>query len=129
MLGPKADRFLVCAVIAVFGVASLAAQQPATTGLYTAEQAEAGRAAYQANCAVCHRADLRGSNEAPPLVGGNFLNAWRNRTTSELVQHIQVTMPPNSPGSVGEQASVSIVAYILQANGGARKRSHRRHKC
>ena len=120
MLGPKADRFLVCAVIAVFGVASLAAQQPATTGLYTAEQAEAGRAAYQANCAVCHRADLRGSNEAPPLVGGNFLNAWRNRTTSELVQHIQVTMPPNSPGSVGEQASVSIVAYILQANGAPR---------
>lgn len=117
MLGRKAYRFLASAAMAAFAIALIAAQQPATTGSYTAAQADAGRAAYQANCAACHQPDLQGSNEAPPLAGSNFLNAWGNRTASELFQRIRNTMPANNPGSVGEQASVSIVAYILQANG------------
>ena len=65
-------RFVGWAGIAVLGVAIAFSQQPAATGIYTAAQAEAGRAAYLANCAECHRPDLTGSFEAPPLSGGNF---------------------------------------------------------
>jgi alcohol dehydrogenase (cytochrome c) len=117
MLGPKAYRLLACGAMAVFGVAISAGQQPARPGTYTVEQASAGRAAYLANCASCHLPDLKGSNEAPPLAGGNFMNMWRNRPTSDLFNRIRNTMPITNPGSLGEQEAVNIVAYILQANG------------
>ncbi|HWW51219.1 MAG TPA: PQQ-binding-like beta-propeller repeat protein [Verrucomicrobiae bacterium] len=113
----KAYRFLVSIAVVAPLLAVAAAQQPATTGPFTAEQAAAGRTAYQANCAACHQPDLRGSNEAPPLAGSNFMTAWRDRTTSELFDRIRQTMPADNPGTVGEQETVDIVAYILQANG------------
>ena len=82
MLGPKAYRFVVCSAMAVFGIAIAAGQEPARTGPYTAEQANAGRAAYQTTCAACHLPDMKGTFEAPPLAGPNFMNMWRNRPTS-----------------------------------------------
>src|SRR6185369_3054417 len=71
-------------------------QQPTGAPVYTAAQATAGRATYQANCASCHVADLGGRNEAPQLAGGDFMNTWRTRTTKDQY--------------------ASIVAYILQQN-------------
>ena len=125
MLKPQAYRFLAGAITSAMmlalGIAVVAAQQPPQQsmriGAYTAEQANGGRTAYQANCAVCHLPDLEGSNEAPPLAGGNFLNTWGNRAISELFDRIQDTMPATNPGSLGDQAATDIVAYILQANG------------
>ena len=121
MLSPKAYRILAWtlppAMLAGLGIAIVSAQQPTAGGPYTAEQANAGRTAYLANCAICHQPDLQGSNEAPPLAGSNFINTWGNRTTRDLVDRIRNTMPANNPGSLGDQAAASIVAYILQANG------------
>jgi len=113
----KSNSLLAWAAVATLGVVLLAAQQPAGTGIFTAAQAEAGRAAFQANCAECHRPDLTGSFEAPPLAGGNFFNAWRGLPVRELVNRIRDTMPPGNPGAVGEQAAVTIVAFLLQSNG------------
>ena len=48
-------------------------------------QADAGRTAYQANCASCHNADLSGSGNAAPLAGSVFMGGWGNRTTQDLV--------------------------------------------
>ena len=45
MFGPKAYRFLAGTGMLALGIAIVAAQQPMTTGPYTAEQADAGRAA------------------------------------------------------------------------------------
>jgi alcohol dehydrogenase (cytochrome c) len=106
-----------CGATALFGMAITSAQQTTRTGPYTAEQASAGRASYQAKCASCHLPDLKGSNEAPPLAGGNFVNTWRNRAVSDLLDRIRNTMPLSSPGSLGEQEAAGIVAYILQMNG------------
>src|ERR1700691_5863709 len=59
-------RMMVTGVlVAICGVVILLAQQrpagPFTpAGPYTAEQATAGRAAYQTNCASCHAPDLSG---------------------------------------------------------------------
>src|SRR5579863_7503162 len=104
-----------CAVLA-----AMAAQQPARPGgAFTAEQATAGRAAYQSTCAGCHLPDLKGSFEAPPLSGANFMNMWRNRPVSDLFNRIRNSMPLTNPGSLSDQDAVNIVAYILQANGGS----------
>ena len=107
------------AAVAVFGlgIALVAGQQPTTT-VFTAQQAAAGRAAYEATCASCHVADLGGRNEAPQLAGGDFMNTWRGRTTQALLEFMQSTMPPDGPPLAPDQYQ-SIVAYILQQNGAA----------
>jgi alcohol dehydrogenase (cytochrome c) len=86
---------------------------------FTDQQAAAGQASYRANCAACHMPDLRGSNEARPLTGADFIGIWGERTVQQLVAYMQLTMPPPpaTPGSLGEQAYVNIAAFLLQANG------------
>jgi PQQ-dependent dehydrogenase (methanol/ethanol family) len=88
-------------------------------GPFTAEQAAAGRASYLANCAGCHLSDLRGANEARPLVGADFMRTWGPRTAQELVGFLGVTMPPPpaAPGSLGPQTYLNLAAFLLNANG------------
>src|SRR5260370_24201641 len=125
MLGRKTHRFVARSAMAVFGIAiapvqlPTRAQQPARTAPYTVEQANAGRETYQVKCATCHLSDLKGSNEASPLAGGNFVNTWRARTTSDLFNRIRNTMPISDPGSLADEEAINIVAYLLQANGAA----------
>ena len=110
-------RLLAWTAIATLGASILFSQQTQVNGFYTAQQANAGRTEYQSNCASCHLPDLKGSNEAPPLAGGNFMNAWSVRTTTDLFDFIRSSMPMNNPGSLSEQAYINIVAFLLQANG------------
>ena len=86
---------------------ALAAPAQAQQGPFTEAQAAAGRASYLANCAGCHLADLRGANEARPLVGADFMRTWSGRTPQELVAFLGVTMPPPpaTPGSLGAGAT------------------------
>jgi alcohol dehydrogenase (cytochrome c) len=91
-------------------------QQADRASVYTAEQAAAGRTVYTASCAGCHLPDLGGRNEASPLAGPNFLNAWRGRTTRDLIQLIAKTMPPGG-ANLGSEAYLAVTAFILQANG------------
>src|SRR5580704_2433223 len=112
-------RFAICIAAATLGlsIAMFAAQQPARTGPFTADQAAAGRAIYQATCSTCHLPDLKGTFEAPPLAGANFLNTWRNRPASDLFTRIRNSMPITNPGSLSDQDAANLVAFILQANG------------
>src|SRR5438128_10264297 len=102
-------------LVVTIGVALVSGQQ--ASGVYTAAQAAAGRAAYQANCASCHLPDLAGRNEAPQLAGNNFMNTWRTRTTKDLFDYVQ-TMPPNAP-SLDAAQYLAITTFLLQANGAA----------
>ena len=99
-------------------VLSAAGQRPPATGPFTAEQAALGLGAFQANCAFCHGADLSGGPSAPPLAGRAFAEGWSKRTTRDLLEAIR-TMPPTSPGVLGDETHVNIAAYILQSNGAA----------
>ncbi len=85
---------------------------------FTAEQAEAGRASYTQACAACHGADLRMLPTAP-LAGDEFVAKWRTRSTNDLLAQLRTTMPPESPGSLGEDGYLGVMAYILQRNGNA----------
>jgi alcohol dehydrogenase (cytochrome c) len=96
----------------------LVAQQPGTAvAPYTEAQADAGRTAYQANCAGCHGADLGGRNDASALAGGLFMGSWGNRTTADLVGFMMGAMPPGNPGGLGEANYLNIASFILQQNG------------
>lgn len=109
-----------CAALVLIAGAhwSLTASQAPMPAVYTAAQATAGQASYQANCASCHLASLVGQNEAPALAGPNFMTTWRGRTTRDLVEYMSATMPPGRP-SLGEAEYLNITAYILQFNGAA----------
>src|SRR5579863_7104813 len=95
----------------------LTAQQPTATGPYTQAQANAGRTAYQANCAGCHGADLGGRNDASQLAGSLFMGSWGGRTTRDLVGFMQGAMPPGNAGGLGEATYLNIAAFILDSNG------------
>ena len=89
--------------------------QPRAAGPYTAEQAAAGRAAYQNGCAACHAPDLSG-REGPQLAGANFLTQWGDKTAGELIAFMRATMPPGVGGSLPDQTYVNLAAFLLDAN-------------
>ena len=60
-------------------------------------------------------ARLGGRNEASPLAGPNFMNAWRGTTARDLLDYIATTMPPGGP-KLGADAYLAVTAFILQAN-------------
>jgi alcohol dehydrogenase (cytochrome c) len=111
----RAIAFVAAAATA--GAAVFVSAQPSAS-VFTAEQAAAGRTAYETSCAGCHMPDLAGRNEAPPLAGGTFMAVWRTRTPRDLFDYMRATMPPNAP-SLSDDQYLAIVAFILQSNGAA----------
>jgi alcohol dehydrogenase (cytochrome c) len=108
-------RLGVCVLAVVLGAAVIRGQQPPVAPVFTPAQAAAGRQAYDANCASCHRADLSGAAEAPALTGPNFANVWGSRTAAQLAAYIQATMPPTGQRASAEEAA-QLAAFILQSN-------------
>jgi alcohol dehydrogenase (cytochrome c) len=84
---------------------------------YTPAQSNTGRLIYTSNCASCHIADLSGRNEAPPLAGPNFIQAWGGRSTGELLEYIRTSMPPGNVGGLPPETCAALVAFLLEANG------------
>jgi mono/diheme cytochrome c family protein len=91
-------------------------QRTVWDGVYTAEQADRGKALYAQSCAGCHAADLRGNGTAPSLVEGDFAFQWADTSVGELYEQIRKLMPSDRPNSLPPQTYGAIVAYILQAN-------------
>jgi hypothetical protein len=59
---------------------------------------------YLETCKRCHQRDLRGDfiEDAPPLVGEEFLSEWAPWTVGDLFEYV---------------TNVDILAYILEKNG------------
>ena len=100
-------------------VAAQGAAKAATVGdsIYNADQAKRGQAKYTQACSACHQADLSGSDQAPSLVGGDFLDRWDGQSVADLADRIRTSMPADDVGSLTTPMSVDIVSYILQTNG------------
>lgn len=92
------------------------AVQPRPPAVITTAQVTAGRDAYQARCASCHLPDLGGRNEASPLAGTAFMDAWRTRSTKDLYDYIRTSMPPGG-ATLGADEYLAIAAFILRSNG------------
>ncbi len=133
---------LTLAALGLTGI-TLTGQQ-STDGIFTAAQAEAGRASYIETCARCHTYSLRGRkgnegelppvstlseadqkfignpNHVPAFVGDVFLSRWGNKTAAQLIARFDVTARDSSFNfkNVDDNTAVNITAYVLQMNGG-----------
>ena len=83
---------------------------------FTAQQAAAGKTAYNANCAVCHGSNMTNGTFAPPLAGEYFKTVWTGKTMRGLYEKSKA-MPPAAPASLPEDVYANIVAYVLTLNG------------
>jgi cytochrome c553 len=101
--------------------ASLTAQQQKKTladGVFSAEQAQSGKAGYDGVCKRCHGDALQGSQgNGPTLKGSPFLAHWDKDTLGSLWVKIRDTMPQGSPGTLTDEVKIQILAYVLQQNG------------
>jgi ankyrin repeat protein len=86
-------------------------------GVFTQTQAERGRDVYQKACSNCHKPDLLGESAAVPLAGPEFFQRWTGSSLDDLVTTIRRSMPQDSPDSLGTQAYVDLVSFLLNVNG------------
>jgi len=92
-------------------------------GVFTAEQARRGQAAYTGPCDRCHGYKLDGASDdpdmlpAPPVAGPKFLRKWNSRTLASLFEYVRATMPSNNPGYLSDAELADIVAYMLSVSG------------
>jgi cytochrome c5 len=86
-------------------------------GVYSAAQAERGKANFEAACARCHHVELTGTDRAPALKGDNFWSHWENETVNTLFTKVRDQMPPNFGTVLEPEAKLDIVAYLLLTNG------------
>jgi cytochrome c5 len=114
--------FLVASASTVVkaGQGSDAASAPTVwDGVYTDAQAERGRVAFLANCAVCHGSQLQGG-EATALTGDTFWDDWRESTVDRLFDFARSNMPFDDlgllAGTLPTSMYVDLVAFILSSN-------------
>ena len=105
---------LACGLAATPAAAQQPEREPAQ---YTADQADAGLAAYRQNCASCHGENLDDGPFAPPLRGVVFREKWRVRSLEALFTETVTTMPQDRPGSLGDETYTHLMAFLLQENG------------
>jgi S-disulfanyl-L-cysteine oxidoreductase SoxD len=86
-------------------------------GVYSAAQADRGKANFEAACARCHHVELSGTDRAPALKGDNFWSHWENETVNTLFTKVRDQMPPNFGTVLEPEAKLDIVAYLLLTNG------------
>jgi PQQ-dependent dehydrogenase (s-GDH family) len=92
------------------------AASPGDPPRFTAEQAAAGKSAYNSNCAVCHGSTMTNGTFAPPLAGEYFRTTWSGHSVRSFFDRAK-GMPPASPASLGDDTYANIVAYVLEING------------
>jgi mono/diheme cytochrome c family protein len=104
------------AVAVAISAQSAAPARSVWDAVYSQDQAKRGQAKYAQACSMCHQADLSGSDQAPSLAGGEFLDRWNDQSIGDLADRIRLTMPQDDIGSINVQMSADITAYVLQVN-------------
>ena len=105
--------------IALLGTAYSSVQAQAKSvldGIYTAAQAERGKAVYAMNCAGCHGEKQEGGNAGPTLSGPDFTNGYKDGSAGALLTKISQDMPSSAPGSLEPQQYADVFAYVLSVN-------------
>jgi mono/diheme cytochrome c family protein len=103
----------------VLAAGILAGQQPDKIwdGVFTAAQAQRGKASFDKECSNCHNQDLNGSARAPGLRGDRFLGNWLNGSVNALYSKIRFSMPATYPETVSDAVKLDILTYLLEVNG------------
>jgi mono/diheme cytochrome c family protein len=108
----KKSARLLNAVIATFlstSVFSIAAAAEGTLndGIYTAEQAAAGKPLFEQNCSACHNADFYKTT----------LNSYNGQPVLYMFESIMAGMPADKPGVLMDNEYEDIVAHIFMLLG------------
>jgi mono/diheme cytochrome c family protein len=99
------------ALAITLSAAALNGQTPSKTtnsGVYTAEQAERGKKAFEAKCTACH--------DTARFTGDPFLDVWNGKPLKDVWDIASGTMPEDNPGSLPPQEYGDILAYFLHLN-------------
>ena len=114
----KASRFAGILVLGLVTFGALGYAAAATSGDYTAQQAQAGKQVFQKNCVACHHANLQGG-AGPALKGRPFESSleYSNMSAKQLFKFISKRMPNDDPGSLSEKQYLDVFAYLLSENG------------
>jgi len=107
--------------LALLALALATAASPvraAERGMYTAGQAQAGRAVYASHCAQCHGAGMQGGT-GPALVGEPFERslAHDHLSAPQLFDFITSHMPAGEPGLLADKQYLQAFAHLLARNG------------
>lgn len=108
----KTARFFTASfmtiALASFAIADAgAAPASLADGVYTAEQAESGKAMFEQNCSTCHNADFYKT----------VFQTWRGQPLQYLFEQIMSAMPADKPGALLDNEYEDIMAYVLQITG------------
>lgn len=77
-------------------------------GVYTRQQADAGRDLFLYACQSCH---------APTQhAGPAFLAKWSGQPVAELFTYMRREMPQTDPGTLSDTEYAALTAYILRIN-------------
>ena len=122
---PSAATFVVAASVAAGAGGQAIAGAPVSIwdGVFTAEQARRGQAAYTGPCDRCHGYKLDGASDdpdmlpTPPAAGPKFLRHWEGRSLAALFEYTRTTMPANNPGFLTAEELVDIIAYMMLVSG------------
>jgi hypothetical protein len=79
------------------------------SGVFTLEEADAGKELYMPLCSSCHLS-------VNPHAAPEFRKKWTGRPLSELFTIMRATMPKNDPGSLADEDYAVILAYMLRLN-------------
>ncbi len=93
-----------------------AAPATAMARLFTAAQADKGRADYDEHCALCHGDTLAG-RAGPALKGKHFANPDAGFHVGDVFKIVAMNMPATEPASLDHQMYADIMAFLLQQNG------------
>ncbi|MGZ3423166.1 MAG: c-type cytochrome [Polyangiales bacterium] len=88
---------------------------PAAPAPDSAAQVAAGEKAYNTACAMCHGKKGEGKGKNPALVGAKALDDQHNG--KELFDYIKTNMPPKKPGSLSDDDTWAVTAWLLDKNG------------
>ncbi len=105
-------------VLVAAGYSSVGAQLPASVndGIYTAAQADRGKAVYAMNCVGCHGEKLEGGTAGPTLSGPDFISGYKDGSAGALYTKMSQDMPSSAPGSLMPQEYADVMAYVLSVN-------------
>ena len=118
-------------------------ESPSAPRVFTAEQARAGKIAYESSCGLCHQPNMQGrtgapgelpdinslpanmiktidenGEQVPPLVGPRFMAHWGAKSTKEYAARVANAMGAFPPTRTDGDTYLQLTAYFLQMNGG-----------
>ena len=93
----------IVSMAATAAIAQAPARRTVAEGVFNKDQAARGQAKYSRPAATATRRDLAGSDPAPGLAGGDFLDRWQGQSVGDLADRIRTSMPADDVGSLNVQ--------------------------